>query len=209
MKFSKSIYLSFLLLLIFATLVGFAGIRGFSRLAPSIEQINRHNTQSLYIAEKMLSSIAIEKNENEFQNALKLAKNNITEKGEKEALDKIEQNYKKAFEGDNFKEEQTVKGIIELSKINRIAMKNAALEAERLSSAGFWVIIFMIFIIWGLGIVIVNNIKKNIIDPMLEIKDVFECYEKGNRLRRCSKAISSKEFQNVCENINNLLDKAD
>ena len=88
-------------------------------------------------------------------------------------------------------------------------MKNAALEAERLSSAGFWVIIFMIFIIWGLGIVIVNNIKKNIIDPMLEIKDVFECYEKGNRLRRCSKAISSKEFQNVCENINNLLDKAD
>lgn len=209
MKFSKSIYLSFLLLLIFATLVGFAGIRGFSRLVPSIEQINRHNTQSLYIAEKMLSSIAIEKNENEFKNALKLAKNNITEKGEKEALDKIEQNYKKAFEGDNFKEEQTVKGIIELSKINRIAMKNAALEAERLSSAGFWVIIFMIFIIWGLGIVIVNNIKKNIIDPMLEIKDVFECYEKGNRLRRCSKAISSKEFQNVCENINNLLDKAD
>ena len=209
MKFSKSIYLSFLLLLIFATLVGFAGRRGFSRLAPSIEQINRHNTQSLYIAEKMLSSVAIEKNENEFKNALKLAKNNITEKGEKEALDKIEQNYKKAFEGDNFKEEQTVKGIIELSKINRIAMKNAALEAERLSSAGFWVIIFMIFIIWGLGIVIVNNIKKNIIDPMLEIKDVFECYEKGNRLRRCSKAISSKEFQNVCENINNLLDKAD
>ena len=62
MKFSKSIYLSFLLLLVLTTFLALAGIRGFSRLAPSIEQINRHNTRSLFVAEKMLSSIAIEKN---------------------------------------------------------------------------------------------------------------------------------------------------
>lgn len=207
MKFSKSIYLSFLLLLVLTTFLALAGIRGFSRLAPSIEQINRHNTRSLFVAEKMLSSIAIEKNKKTFENALFLAKENITEIGEKEAVKQIENNYEKAFEGDNLKEEKTVEGIIELSKINRIAMKNAALEAKKLSSVGSWVIVFMTLAIWITGILIIRNVRKNIINPMLEIKDVFECYKKGNKLRRCSKITSSKEFQNVYEEINNLLDR--
>ena len=207
MKFSKSIYLSFLLLLVLTTFLALAGIRGFSRLAPSIEQINRHNTRSLFVAEKMLSSIAIEKNKKTFENALFLAKENITEIGEKEAVKQIENNYKKAFEGDNLKEEKTVEGIIELSKINRIAMKNAALEAKKLSSVGSWVIVFMTLAIWITGILIIRNVRKNIINPMLEIKDVFECYKKGNKLRRCSKITSTKEFQNVYEEIYNVLDR--
>ena len=59
MNFSKSFYLSFILLLVFSTLLAAAGIRGFLRLAPSIEQINKHNTQSLYIAESMMSDFVV------------------------------------------------------------------------------------------------------------------------------------------------------
>ena len=65
----------------------------------------------------------------------------------------------------------------------------------------------MTLAIWITGILIIRNVRKNIINPMLEIKDVFECYKKGNKLRRCSKITSSKEFQNVYEEINNLLDR--
>ena len=61
MNFSKSFYLSFILLLVFSTLLAAAGIRGFLRLAPSIEQINKHNTQSLYIAESMMSALTVNK----------------------------------------------------------------------------------------------------------------------------------------------------
>ena len=208
MKFSKSIYFSFIFLLVLSTILGLAGIRGFSRLAPSIDQINRHNTQSLYIAERLLSAIAIEKNQSAFKNALVLAKGNITETGEKDAINRIELNYLKAFDGNSLNEEETVKGIIELSKINRIAMKNAGLKAEKLSSAGSWVIVLMTLIIWCLGLVIIKNIQKNIIIPMLEIKDVFEAYAKGNKQRRCSKITSSREFQSVYDEINNLLDKS-
>ena len=55
MNFSKSFYSSFILILIFSTILAIAGIRGFFRLAPAIEQINEHNTRSLYITEQMMS----------------------------------------------------------------------------------------------------------------------------------------------------------
>ena len=67
MNFSKSIHFSFILLLIFSTIMAIAGVRGFLRLAPSIEYINKHNTRSLYYAEQMLSSISFIRNLQNFE----------------------------------------------------------------------------------------------------------------------------------------------
>ena len=51
-------------------------------------------------------------------------------------------------------------------------------------------------------------LEKLIEDSSIEnMSSFFECYKKGNKLRRCSKITSSKEFQNVYEEINNLLDR--
>ena len=86
MNFSKSFYLSFILLLVFSTLLAAAGIRGFLRLAPSIEQINKHNTQSLYIAESMMSALTVNKDIKSFEEALTKGKTNVTEKGEAEVI---------------------------------------------------------------------------------------------------------------------------
>ena len=69
MNFSKSICFSFILLLIFSSVIAIAGIRGFLRLAPSIEYINKHNTRSLYYAEQMLSYISVNKDFKQFENA--------------------------------------------------------------------------------------------------------------------------------------------
>lgn len=81
MNFSKSFYLSFILLLVFSTLLAAAGIRGFLRLAPSIEQINKHNTQSLYIAESMMSALTVNKDIKSFEEALTKRKNKCYRKG--------------------------------------------------------------------------------------------------------------------------------
>ena len=134
MNFSKSFYSSFILILIFSTILAIAGIRGFFRLAPAIEQINEHNTRSLYITEQMMSALTIKKDIKLFEQALRDGEANITEKGEAEAIKKIEKNYKKGFKNAEYKE-ITVDNIIELSRLNRLAMKDAALSAKRLSSA--------------------------------------------------------------------------
>ncbi len=207
MNFAKSIHLSFLLLLIFTTFLALAGIRGFLRLAPSIEQINQHNTQSLYYAENMLSALSVKRDIVLFEKALTAEKQNITESGEAEIIKKIESTYKQAFAGNKNYEEKTVDNIIALSKVNRLAMKEAALNAQKLSSAGSWVIAFITILIWGLGFIIMKKISRNVIKPIFELKDVFESYCRGNKLRRCPKIAPTKDFQAIYDSVNNLLDK--
>jgi len=203
MNFSKSFYLSFILLLVFSTLLAAAGIRGFLRLAPSIEQINKHNTQSLYIAESMMSALTVNKDIKSFEEALTKGKTNVTEKGEAEVINKIEKSYKSAA---GYKE-TTVNNIIELSRINRVGMQNAALRAKKLSSAGAWVIGFLTLITWGLGLILIKTLTTNLIKPLAELIDVLESYFKGNKLRRCPKLAPNHDFQRIYDAINSLLDK--
>lgn len=208
MKSSKSIQFSFILLLLFSTFMALAGIRGFIRLAPSIEHINEHNTRSLYYAEQMLSSMSIKKDIKSFEDALENEKSNITEVGEKELMNSIEKQYKAAFAADTQAEESVMDNIIKLSEINRCAMRNAGLEVKQLSSVTVWVIIFLTASIWVLGLAIIKTIERTVISPLNELLDVLESYRKGNRMRRCPKAAPSRDFQKIYDGINQLLDNA-
>ena len=113
MHFSKKIHFYFLILLIFSTVMAIAGIRGFLRLAPAIDEINLHNTRSLYYAEQMLSELVVNRNMKNFENAMHLEKANITEVGEADLIKKIEKNYKSAFSGNIKKEEEIADYIID------------------------------------------------------------------------------------------------
>lgn len=206
MNFSKSIHFSFILILLFSTFMAFAGIRGFIRLAPSIQHINEHNTRSLYYAEQMLSALAINKDIKLFESAMQNEKNNITEAGEKEVIGAIQQNYKSAFAGNVQDEESLINNIIKLSEINRCAMKQAGLDVKQLSSVGIWVIIFLTSVIWILGLAIIKTISRTVIKPLEELKDVIESYRKGNRMRRCPKLAPSRDFQQIYDGLNSLLD---
>ena len=208
MNFSKSICFSFILLLIFSSVIAIAGIRGFLRLAPSIEYINKHNTRSLYYAEQMLSYISVNKDFKQFENALNKAKQNVTEAGEASAVKNIDKSYKAAFNGNFRAEEKVIDNIIELSRINRVAMKQAGMDVKQLSSVGIWVIVFLTLIIWILGLAILNRINRTVILPLAELKDVIESYRKGNRIRRCPKLAPSSDFQQIYDGINLLLDNS-
>ena len=194
------------MLLFFSTLLAIAGIRGFFRLATAIEQINEHNTRSLYITEQMMSAITVRKDIKLFEQALEEGKANITEKGEDEIINKIEKNYKLGFINPKYKE-ITVDNIIELSRLNRIAMKDAALNAKRLSSEAAWVITFLIIMTWVLGILIMRTLAQNIIKPVAELEDVLNTYLKGNTMRRCPSLAPNKLFQIIYEAVNTILDK--
>ena len=207
MNFAKRIYYSFIFTLICSTVITIAGIRGFQRLAPFVSTLNSSNTETLYYAEQMLSSISVKKDLKLFEKNLDKAKQNITEIGEKEAINKIADNYLPAFNGDKKTEEETVNEITELSKINRIAMEQAGLRAKKMQSVGIWIIIFPSIFIWIIGLTLLARLKKTFIKPMQELNDVIFDYNSGNKMRRCPSYTVSKDLQKLYDGINRILDE--
>ena len=206
MNFSKRIYSSFILLLICSTIITIAGIRAFLRLEPFVNALNSANTQSLYYAEQMLSSISAKKDLKKFEENLEKAQNNITEVGEKEVLDEIANNFMPAFKGDKQVEDKTIDEIAKLSKINRLAMERAGKIAKKTENVGIWIILFPSIFIWIIGIAILKRLDKTFIKPIQELNNVIFEYNKGNHMRRCPSVTHSKDLQKLYDGINNILD---
>lgn len=205
-EFSKRIYFSFILLLLCSTIISIAGIAGFQRLAPSINTINDRNTQSLYYAEQMLTNIASRKNIVKFEEFLNKSKENITEKNEKEAVENIEKAYKSAFKGDFKAEEYTIENVVKLTEVNRNAMIEAGIRAEKLKNVGIWVIIFPTIFVWSIGLALLKNLEKTLIKPLGDLKNAVAEYKKGNKMRRCPKFSHESAFQSLYNDINSILD---
>lgn len=206
MNLSKKVYFYFIILLFCSTIIALAGIYGFHRLEPFVNTLNSANTQSLYYAEEMLSSISVKKDLKRFEDNLKKAENNITEPGEKEALDKIADNYMPAFEGNKKVEDITIDEIAEFSKINRIAMEQAGIKAKRQRAIGIWIILFPSIFIWIIGLALLKRLDRIYIKPIHELNDVIFEYNKGNNMRRCPSITASQDLQKLYDGINNILD---
>lgn len=207
MNFAKRIYYSFIIILVCSTVITIAGIQGFQRLEPFVNTLNSSNTESLYYAEQMLSSISVKKDLKTFEENLNKAKNNITETGEKVALDKIADNYLPAFKGNKKVEEETINEITELSRINRISMEQAGLRAKKIQTVGIWIIIFPSVFIWIIGLTLLARIKRTFIKPLQELNNVISDYNSGNHMRRCPSYTASKDLQKLYDGINHILDE--
>ena len=206
MNFSQRIHSSFIVLLLCATIISIAGIKAFLRLEPFINTLNSANTKSLYYAEKMLSSISAKKDIDIFEEYLQKSKNNVTEVGEKEILDKISDGYLPAFNGNRKAEEETIDKIAQFSHINRIAMERAGKKAKNIERVGIWIILFPSIFIWLIGLTILHRLKKTLIKPIQELNNVIFEYNKGNKMRRCPSSTISKDLQKLYDGINRILD---
>ena len=207
MNFARRIYYSFIIILICSTVITIAGIRGFQRLEPFVNTLNSSNTESLYYAEQMLSSISVKKDLKTFEENLKKAQNNITEIGEKEAIDKIADNYMPAFNGNKKIEEETINEITELTRVNRVSMELAGLRAKKIQTVGIWIIIFPSIFIWIMGLTILARLNRTLIKPIQELNDVVFDYNSGNRMRRCPSYTVSNDLQKLYDGINRILDE--
>ncbi len=207
MNFAKRIYYSYIIILICSTVITIAGLSGFQRLEPFVNTLNSSNTKSLYYAEQMLAGITVKKDIRKFEEYLNMAKNNITEPGEKEVIEKIEGNYQPSFYGNSMYEEETINNIAELSKINRIAMEKAGLRAKKIQTVGIWIIIFPSVFIWIMGITLLARLQRTFIKPIQELNEVINDYNAGNLMRRCPSYTVSKDLQKLYDGINRILDE--
>ena len=207
MKLGKRIYYSFIIILVCSTVISIAGIIGFQRLEPFVNALNSSNTETLYYAEQMLSSISMKKDLRKFEENLYKAQKNITEIGEEDVLEKIAGNYQPAFYGNEKYEEATIDSIAELSRINRLAMQRAGLRAKKMQTVGIWIILFPSVFIWIIGLTLLARIKKVFIRPIEELNDVISDYNSGNRMRRCPSYTISKDLQKLYDGLNRILDE--
>ncbi|MBN1970825.1 MAG: hypothetical protein JXR48_10875 [Candidatus Delongbacteria bacterium] len=215
MKFSHSVYLGAWLLIIFNLLMSFGAVWLFVRMSPAIDDIIIRNEKSLEACEDMLVSLIKGDDEyrqkvfiERFEKALGIAKNNITEKGEDEAIKFIAENYLESFSNKEIKS-HVVDKISVLGNINRIAMDEANIRAQKIGNGGAWSIVFMSAIIFLIEIILIKSIGRNLIRPMNEVYEVIKSYKNGDIYRRCFTVNQPKEVTKLFETVNDHLDKID
>ncbi|MBN2706116.1 MAG: hypothetical protein JXR89_06735 [Deltaproteobacteria bacterium] len=194
--------------------MAYGSIWVFMRMAPAIEIIIEQNEVSLQACEEMLAALSLHRvNENDsaphetFARALRRAQANITENEEPQAIDLISRNFSKAFLGQHHELQETVKAILRLGEINRLAMIKADRKARQLSYAGAWAIVFMATIIFLSGMIFMRSLRKNLYDPIEEIDAVVKAFRNGDVWRRCNDKNTNKTIRQIFVNLNELLDK--
>ena len=111
-----------------------------------------------------------------------------------------------AFEGNKEIEEEVINKIADFAEINRAAMENAGIKAQKQKAIGIWIILFPSLFIWIIGIALLKRLDRTFIKPVQELNDVIFEYNKGNKMRRCPSVAPSKDLQMLYDGINNILD---
>ncbi len=214
MKLAQSVRIGIWCLVGLNLLMAFVSVWFFVRMAPAIEQIINRNTKSIDAGQTMLLCLAEFGEETvrqdelmiKFENALRSAQNNITEKNETEAVKIISQNYQGAFKGDIDQRKETVNGISALNHINREAVQKADNAASRLGMGGAWGIVIMASFVFFIGLIYTRFLTRSLVEPLEEIHSVAESYRTGDNFRRCCGANMPLEITGIYRFINEMLD---
>ncbi len=185
------------------------------RMNPAIAAIIASNERSLENCEEMLVVLALagddpalnEKQQARFKVALNLAKKNVTEKGELEAVLKISALALAAFSGGGKEREAIIAEIVRLAEINRRAVFQAEKRARQLGEAGSWGVVFMAVCVFGVGLLFVRSLLRRVVKPMEEIHAVIVAYRNGEAMRRCATANMPQDVRAVFSGINEILDR--
>lgn len=211
--FSTSIQSGVRLLIFLNLLMAAACIWAFLRIAPSLEEANRHNDRSLKACENMLLVLAARETRSPeklippFEKILRGAEGNITEKGEREALKKIETSFRTALRGDPAAVEQILRSIYDLAEVNRKAMSSAAHRVKALGTAGAWGVVFMAVLLFLCGLLLLTRLRKGFFRPLTEIRETLRARKNGDLFRRCHlPADTASDIRETGNDLNSILD---
>jgi len=218
MRPSQSVKLGAWILVALNLIMSFGSIWIFMRMAPAIEVIIEQNQKSLGACEEMLSQLALapqsqdsrpalERNLSAFADALNRAADNITENDEAAPIAAIKDHYEQAFTGNAAELARTISAINQLSAINRDAMVVADQKAKQFGNAGAWAIVFMASAVFLVGMLFIRSMKRNLVAPLEEIREVIETVRGGNVMRRCTGPAMPADVKFIYNGINEILDQ--
>ncbi len=215
MRLAQAIQFGGWLIIAINLLMALGCIGIFMRMAPAVEEINLRNYRSLEACEVMLDVLAESDGtvdaalQERFRNALSLARANVTEAGEGEAIQRISRNYQAALRRENPARTATLTAIRDLSTHNREAMVKAAAAVRQLGMAGAWGVVFMALLVLLAGLLFKRRLARNLVVPLEEIKTVIAANRAGDLRRRCSGADLPRDVEAVFNEVNELLDRSE
>ncbi len=215
MNIAQSVKTGLFALIFFNLIMALSSIWIFMRMSPAIENILSKNERTLKSCEEMLIALSLvsqdriknQKLIKNFENSLKMADLNITEKKEPEVLKRIKRNYKKAFKGFYNEKEKTIFALENLAEINRKAMASADSKAKKFGSAGAWMIVFMASALFFTGLLLKRIIKNHLLKPLYEIHSVISENLKNITLRRCTGHDLPPDIRAIYNEINQYIDR--
>jgi len=195
------------LMIAFNIFLAVGAVWSFQRMTPEIERIYQRNVVSLDACEKMLLAMTADNVDSEqFQNALNIAGNNITENGEQSAIDRIKELFAQLQQGNTEIRPQLTAAVVELNNFNKQAIIDSAQRTQQLRSAGAWGIVFMTMLFFTAAIIFEQRLRRTLLAPLQEISSVMEARIHGDKYRRCSLPNVSPDIQRLFAALNNLLD---
>ena len=215
MRLAQAIQFGGWLIIAINLLMALGCIGIFMRMAPAVEEINLRNYRSLEACEVMLDVLAESDGtvdaalQERFRNALSLARANVTEAGEGEAIQRISRNYQAALRRENPARTATLTAIRDLSTHNREAMVKAAAAVRQLGMAGAWGVVFLALLALLAGLLFKRRLTRNLVVPLEEINTVIAANRAGDLRRRCSGADLPRDVEAVFNGVNDLLDRSE
>lgn len=213
MELRRELVLTIGPLVVLNLVLAFGSIGLLARMAPAVEQILQENVYSIEAAEVMLAELAEVESpvlppevQERIRQALDDARLNVTEPEEQQAIRDLAEELQKANAGVAGSRQRLVNGLRLLIQINRDAMRSAGRKAERLGRAGAWASVLIGLISFLLSLIVLSRFDNRFLRPLVDLYEVLESAQQGNRLRRCRPAQASREVVQVTQLVNKLLD---
>ena len=209
MQSGKLITFGVWLMILFNLLLSFGAVWSLQRMNPEIQRIYERNVVSLDACEKMLLVLAEPAVDMKvFSEALQIAAGNITENGEQETVIRISTLADKLHSGTPEDRHQLIREIIQLTNFNKNAIKQSALQAQKLRQAGAWGMVFATLFFFTAALFFEQRLRRSLLMPLQEIANVMEERMKGDRFRRCNLSGISSEMKKIFAAINDLIDRS-
>lgn len=190
-----------------------AAVTLLGRMSPAIDRILIENVASVKAVEQMLTELIVTTStvadrRSRFNDALELAKNNITEPGEIPLLFDLEQVKTDALarNPDPAAVKQAVDLLLEISEINARSMRIANDRAQRLGIAGAWAETILGLSAFALAILFARRFDRKIVQPFAELVSATRDWMTGDRYRR-ARAEGAFEISELARAFNDLLDR--
>lgn len=215
MRTDRQLTLAFSVLLGLHVVTSLAAVALFGRMAPAIERIIEENVASVSAVEGMLDAALrarlgepLEVARRNFDEALAVARQNVTEEPEGRALEEIARLSGPALAGDDAAARRLSAELRALGAINRRAMRSADESAQRLGIAGAWAMVVLGAGGFVVGIMTLRRLRRRLVLPLQEIGTVLRAATNGDRLRRCTaQSAPAGDLADTMTMINLLLDR--
>jgi len=192
-------------------LLGLGSVALFNRMSPAIERILAENVVTLEATEQMLVALAdpaLEPDEasEQLEAGLKVARDNITEEGERPLIAEIERLAPRALAAPTgHARTRLVAQIRELAEINRASMQAQDDQARRLGLAGGWGVVIVALLILSLTMLLTRQLEGRVVAPLVALAGQAEKIRAGDVYLRCADT-GAPEIREVSRLLNQLLD---